>query len=130
MKAVGEIETFEITQAEIDAVPSGDPGQWEISMRELCQEIEKLPASEQQTAISVKASAIYQSLAEFNRYCESQLDALMFQKLWNFMSTHAFQAGDPEQGWEKQCSVIAPDGLRHCGGYREDHPMNVKAEGK
>lgn len=71
----GEIETFEITQEEIDAVPSGDPGQWEISMRELCQEIEKLPASEQQTAISVKASAIYQSLGEFNRYCESFFDA-------------------------------------------------------
>jgi len=126
----GEIETFEITQEEIDAVPSGDPGQWEISMRELCQEIEKLPASEQQTAISVKASAIYQSLGEFNRYCESFFDAAVSEKLCNFMNTHAFQPGDSEHGWEKQCSVIAPDGLRHCGGYREDHPMSVKAEGK
>lgn len=126
----GEIETFEITQEEIDAVPSGDPGQWEISMRELCQEIEKLPASEQQTAISVKASAIYQSLGEFNRYCESFFDAVVSEKLCNFMNTHAFQPGDSEHGWEKQCSVIAPDGLRHCGGYREDHPMSVKAEGK
>lgn len=118
---------IEITQEEIDAVPSGDPGQWETSLRELCQEIEKLPASEQQTAVSVKASAIYQSLAEFNRYCEAFFDAAMFEKLCNFMNTHAFQPGDPEQGWGKQCSVLAPDGLRHCGGYRKDHPMSAKA---
>lgn len=45
-----------------------------------------------------------------------------------FMHTHIFQAGDPEQGWENQCSVIAPDGLRHCGGYRDDHPMSNDTE--
>ena len=62
---------IDITAEDIRKVPSGDPAQWEIELRELCQEIEQLPASEQQTAISVKASAIYQSLGEFNRYCES-----------------------------------------------------------
>ena len=47
-----------------------------------------------------------------------------------FMNTHAFQPGDSEHGWEKQCSVIAPDGLRHCGGYRADHPMQAVLEDK
>ncbi len=67
---------IDITAEDIRKVPSGDPAQWEIELRELCQEIEQLPASEQQTAISVKASAIYQSLAEFNRYCGDQFEEM------------------------------------------------------
>lgn len=78
-----ETETIKVTQEEINAVPSGDPAEWETSLRELCQEIERMPASEQQTAISVKASTIYQSVAEFNRYCESLFVVQMLEKLWN-----------------------------------------------
>jgi protein gp37 len=36
---------------------------------------------------------------------------------------HNFKPGDPQYGWERQCSVIAPDGLRHCGYPPEEHPM-------
>jgi len=52
------------------------------------------------------------------------------ESISDFMNTHAFQPGDPKQGWENQCSVIAPDGLRHCGGYRADHPMQAVLEEK
>ena len=74
--AEAEKRDIDITAEDIRKVPSGDPAQWEIELRELCQEIEQLPASEQQTAISVKASAIYQSLAEFNRYCGDQFEEM------------------------------------------------------
>lgn len=67
---------MDITVEDIRKVPSGDPAQWEIELRSLCHEIEKLPASEQQTAISVRASAIYQSLVEFNRYCDDQCEEM------------------------------------------------------
>lgn len=35
---------------------------------------------------------------------------------------HNFQPGDAKYGWENQCSVIAPDGLRHCGYPPDQHP--------
>jgi hypothetical protein len=65
------------------------------------------------------AAAFFECNRAVNQYVDAQTT--------DFMNTHAFQAGDPEQGWEKQCSVIAPDGLRHCGGYRADHPMQAKS---
>jgi protein gp37 len=43
-------------------------------------------------------------------------------KVTNFLM-HDFKPGDPQFGWELQCSVIAPDGLRHCGYPPEKHPM-------
>ena len=67
---------IDIRAEDIGKVPSGDLAQWETELRSLCQEIEKLPASEQQTAISVRASTIYQSLAEFNRYCDDQFEEM------------------------------------------------------
>jgi protein gp37 len=35
---------------------------------------------------------------------------------------HRFHRGDGE--WVNQCSVTAPDGLRHCGGYEEHHGID------
>jgi hypothetical protein len=68
------------------------------------------------------AAAFFECNRAVNQYVDAQTT--------DSMNTHAFQAGDPEQGWEKQCSVIAPDGLRHCGGYRADHPMQAVLEEK
>jgi len=39
---------------------------------------------------------------------------------------HAFRPGSVEHGHERQCSVTAPDGLRHCGYPPEVHEDPTK----
>lgn len=40
--------------------------------------------------------------------------------------SHAFKPGCASQGWELQCSMTAPDGLRHCGYAPELHPLDAQ----
>jgi protein gp37 len=40
---------------------------------------------------------------------------------WDWL--HPFKNGDATYGWERQCSQIAPDNLRHCGYSPEEHPF-------
>lgn len=43
----------------------------------------------------------------------------------NIWKYHAFKPGDPAYGWERQCSVITADRMRHCGGYPEHHGEGI-----
>lgn len=37
------------------------------------------------------------------------------------LNYHPFRTGDKKYGWENQCSVKSNDGMRQCGGHKEDH---------
>jgi protein gp37 len=41
----------------------------------------------------------------------------------NLWLPHQFEPGDAAYGWERQCSHLAPDGMRHCGYPPEQHPQ-------
>lgn len=36
---------------------------------------------------------------------------------------HEFQPGDPDYGWEMECSADGPDGMRQCGYPPDAHPI-------
>lgn len=37
------------------------------------------------------------------------------------LNYHPFKPGDKKYGWENQCSIKSNDGMRQCGGHKEDH---------
>lgn len=41
------------------------------------------------------------------------------------LNYHSFRPGDKKYGWENQCSVKSNDGMRQCGGYKEDHLVGL-----